>query len=89
MLALCDVAGVELLFNPSPEEMYYKDNCTFVDMNRLTDVLCGKTRPIHFSGVCSVVTKLFHIVTPGPCLFWTKGCTAVSSDPPDGQGSEF
>ena len=39
--ALCDAAGVELLFNPSPEEMYYKDNCTFVDMNRLTDVLCG------------------------------------------------
>ena len=48
--ALCEAAGVELLFNPTPEEMYYKDNCTFVDMNRLTNVLCGKTRPIHFSG---------------------------------------
>lgn len=70
--ALCDAAGVEILFNPSPEEMYYKDNCTFVDMNRLTDVLCGKTRPIHFSGVCSVVTKLFHIVTPDRAYFGQK-----------------
>ena len=70
--ALCDAAGVELLFNPSPEEMYYKDNCTFVDMNRLTDGLCGKTRPIHFSGVCSVVTKLFHIVTPDRAYFGQK-----------------
>lgn len=70
--ALCDAAGVELLFNPTPEEMYYKDNCTFVDMNRLTDVLCGKTRPIHFSGVCSVVTKLFHIVTPDRAYFGQK-----------------
>ena len=70
--ALCEAAGVELLFNPTPEEMYYKDNCTFVDMNRLTDVLCGKTRPIHFSGVCSVVTKLFHIVTPDRAYFGQK-----------------
>lgn len=70
--ALCEAAGVELLFNPTPEEMYYKDNCTFVDMNRLTDVLCGKTRPIHFSGVCSVVTKLFHIVTPDHAYFGQK-----------------
>ena len=70
--ALCDAAGVELLFNPTPEEMCYKDNCTFVDMNRLTDVLCGKTRPIHFSGVCSVVTKLFHIVTPDRAYFGQK-----------------
>ena len=70
--ALCEAAGVELLFNPTPEEMYYKDNCTFVDMNRLTDVLCGKTRPIHFSGVCSVVTKLFHIVCPDNAYFGQK-----------------
>ena len=70
--ALCEAAGVELLFNPTPEEMYYKDNCTFVDMNRLTNVLCGKTRPIHFSGVCSVVTKLFHIVTPDRAYFGQK-----------------
>ena len=70
--AICEAAGVELLFNPTPEEMYYKDNCTFVDMNRLTNVLCGKTRPIHFSGVCSVVTKLFHIVTPDRAYFGQK-----------------
>lgn len=70
--ALCEAAGAALLFHPAPEEMYYADNCTFVDMNRLTDVLCGKTRPIHFSGVCSVVTKLFHIVTPDRAYFGQK-----------------
>ena len=54
--ALCEAAGVELLFNPTPEEMYYKDNCTFVDMNRLTDVLCGKTFRIS--------SKSFYQVNP-------------------------
>ena len=47
---------MELLFNPTPEEMYYKDNCTFVDMNRLTDVLCGKTFRIS--------SKSFYQVNP-------------------------
>ena len=78
--ALCDAAGVELLFNPSPEEMYYKDNCTFVDMNRLTDA---------FFRSMQRSDQAISYCNTGPCLFWTKGCTAVSSDPPDGQRSEF
>lgn len=69
---LCEAAGAALIFHPAPEEMYAPDYCTFVDMNKLTDVLCGKTRPIHFSGVCSVVSKLFNIVTPDRAYFGQK-----------------
>ncbi len=69
---LCEEAGAALIFHPSPEEMYAPDYCTFVDMNKLTDVLCGKTRPIHFSGVCSVVSKLFNIVAPDRAYFGQK-----------------
>lgn len=69
---LCEEAGAALIFHPAPEEMYAPDYCTFVDMNKLTDVLCGKTRPIHFFGVCSVVSKLFNIVTPDRAYFGQK-----------------
>ena len=52
--------------------MYFPDNCTFVDMDSLTKGLCGKTRPTHFRGVCTVVSKLFHIVTPDRAYFGQK-----------------
>lgn len=71
-VVLCQKAGAAILFYPSAEEMYASDCCTFVDMNQLTQVLCGKTRPIHFSGVCTIVTKLFHIVTPDRAYFGQK-----------------
>lgn len=70
--ALCEEAGADVIFHPAPEEMYFEDNCTFVDMNRLTKGLCGKTRPTHFSGVCTVVSKLFNIVTPDRAYFGQK-----------------
>lgn len=70
--ALCDAAGAALFFHPEPEEMYLSDYSTFVDMRTLTDVLCGKTRPIHFSGVCTVVSKLFNIVQPDRAYFGQK-----------------
>lgn len=70
--AVCEAAGADLIFHPEPEEMYFTDNCTFVDMDKLTKGLCGKTRPTHFRGVCSVVTKLFHIVTPDRAYFGQK-----------------
>lgn len=69
--ALCADAGAALVFNPEPSEMY-TDALTFVDMNKITKVLCGKTRPIHFSGVCTVVSKLFNIVTPDRAYFGQK-----------------
>ena len=70
--ALCESAGVDLIFHPEAEEMYEKDFCSFVDMTRLTEGLCGKTRPIHFRGVCTVVNKLFNIVTPDHAYFGQK-----------------
>lgn len=70
--ALCESAGVDLIFHPEAEEMYEKDFCSFVDMRGLTEGLCGKTRPIHFRGVCTVVNKLFNIVTPDHAYFGQK-----------------
>lgn len=70
--ALCEAAGADIIFHPEPEEMYYLDKCTFVDMDKLTKGLCGKTRPVHFSGVCTVVSKLFNIVTPDRAYFGQK-----------------
>lgn len=70
--ALCESAGVDLIFHPEAEEMYEKDFCSFVDMTGLTEGLCGKIRPIHFRGVCTVVNKLFNIVTPDHAYFGQK-----------------
>ena len=70
--ALCENAGAALIFHPQPEEMYHKDFSSFVDMNTLTKGLCGKTRPIHFRGVCTVVSKLFNIVQPDKAYFGQK-----------------
>lgn len=70
--ALCQSAGADIIFHPENEEMYHKDFSTFVDMNGLTDELCGKSRPTHFRGVCTVVTKLFNIVAPHRAYFGEK-----------------
>ncbi len=70
--ALCEGAGAALIFHPQPEEMYHDDFSSFVDMNTLTGGLCGKTRPIHFRGVCTVVSKLFNIVVPDKAYFGQK-----------------
>ena len=69
---LCEKVGVDLIFHPEPEEMYQPDFCSFVDMTGLTEGLCGKTRPIHFRGVCTVVNKLFNIVQPNKAYFGQK-----------------
>lgn len=70
--ALCEKAGASLIFHPELEEMYDDNFSSFVDMNTLTGGLCGKTRPIHFRGVCTVVAKLFNIVTPDRAYFGQK-----------------
>lgn len=69
---LCEEIGVDLIFHPEVEEMYAEGFCSFVDMNGLTKELCGKSRPIHFRGVCTVVNKLFNIVTPDKAYFGQK-----------------
>ncbi len=69
---LCKEAGAALIFHPEPEEMYGKNFCSFVDMTGLTEGLCGKSRPVHFRGVCTVVTKLLNIVQPDRAYFGQK-----------------
>ena len=69
---LCENAGASLIFHPEKEEMYFEDFSTSVNMEGLTQELCGKSRPIHFSGVCTVVNKLFNIVQPHRAYFGEK-----------------
>ncbi|MDY5883459.1 MAG: pantoate--beta-alanine ligase [Roseburia sp.] len=69
---LCEKMGVDLIFHPEPEEMYHEGFSSFVDMTVLTEELCGLSRPVHFRGVCTVVCKFFHIVTPDRAYFGQK-----------------
>lgn len=71
-IAVCEEQGVDMIFHPSVEEMYGKNYNTYVTMETLGDELCGKSRPIHFRGVCTVVTKLFNILTPDKAFFGQK-----------------
>lgn len=65
--------GCDLVFHPSVEEMYAPDAATYVEiLSEMPKQLCGKTRPVHFRGVCTVVSKLFHIVTPDFAFFGQK-----------------
>ena len=69
--SLCENLGVDLIFNPDASEMY-QDPCTFVNIESLSTHLCGKSRPIHFRGVCTVVSKLFIIINPDNAYFGQK-----------------
>ncbi len=69
---LCGTMGADLIFHPEPSEMYAPDFCTYTDMDMLTAGLCGKSRPTHFRGVCTVVSKLFHIAAPDRAYFGEK-----------------
>jgi pantoate--beta-alanine ligase len=68
----CRDAGVDLLFRPTPAEMYASDRSVFVDESLLSNTLEGKSRPGHFRGVCTVVAKLFNILSPNAALFGEK-----------------
>ncbi len=70
--ASCEAAGTDLIFHPEPSEMYPEGFVSFVDMDVLTKELCGLSRPVHFRGVCTVVSKLFHIVQPDRAYFGEK-----------------
>lgn len=71
-VAVCEEAGAALVFHPQPSEMYHEGFSSYIDMNTLTKGLCGKSRPIHFRGVCTVVAKLFNIVAPDRAYFGQK-----------------
>lgn len=75
---ICEKNGASLIFNPSVEEMYTDEFSTFVDLNNLTSGLCGKNRPTHFRGVCTVVSKLFNIVNPDKAYFGQKDAQQLS-----------
>lgn len=70
--ALVEAHGGDLIFHPEPEEMYHENFSSFVDMTVLTEELCGLSRPVHFRGVCTVVSKLFNIVKPDRAYFGKK-----------------
>jgi len=69
---LVEVAGVDVLFHPTSEEMYPQKLVTYVEVGQLDTVLCGAKRPGHFRGVATVVSKLFHIVQPDLAFFGQK-----------------
>ncbi|MDK2957606.1 MAG: pantoate--beta-alanine ligase [Desulfovibrionales bacterium] len=64
--------GVDLLFAPRPEAMYHPDHATWVEVPDLARNLCGKSRPIHFRGVATVVAKLFILAQPTLAVFGEK-----------------
>lgn len=69
---LAKSVGVDIIFTPSDEEMYPPDYVTYVEVEKLTERLCGQFRPGHFKGVTTVVTKLFNIVKPDIAYFGQK-----------------
>lgn len=76
---LCKSVGVDLIFAPSVSEMYPDGYSTYVDCEGdITNRLCGATRPTHFKGVTSVVSKLFNIVMPDKAFFGQKDAQQVA-----------
>jgi pantoate--beta-alanine ligase len=71
-LEICQKAKVDVVFVPTPEEMYQSENYTWVNVEKLTEKLCGRSRPGHFRGVTTVCAKLFNIVTPDNAFFGQK-----------------
>ncbi|HOJ78062.1 MAG TPA: pantoate--beta-alanine ligase [Bacillota bacterium] len=69
---ICEAAGVDLIFAPSVTEMYPEKNLVYIDALILGDRLCGAKREGHFRGVCTVVAKLFNIITPERAYFGEK-----------------
>jgi pantoate--beta-alanine ligase len=75
---LLEKEGVDLLFAPAANEMYLPGAVTYVTVERLSEKLCGRSRPGHFRGVTTVVTKLFHIVEPDVAFFGQKDAAQLS-----------
>jgi pantoate--beta-alanine ligase len=71
-LNICKKAGVDVVFAPTPKQMYPKENITWVNVEKLTEPLCGQFRPGHFQGVTTVCSKLFNITAPDIAFFGQK-----------------
>lgn len=74
----CQKIGVDVVFRPSVAEMYPQGWGTWVSVEKITEKLCGQTRPGHFRGVATVVTKLFNIVQPDKAFFGQKDAQQVA-----------
>jgi pantoate--beta-alanine ligase len=77
-LEFCDAQGVDIVFAPTAEEMYPAAQRAFVEVNRISDHLCGQFRPGHFRGVATVVLKLLNIVQPDRAYFGEKDAQQVA-----------
>jgi pantoate--beta-alanine ligase len=71
-LEVCKKAGVDVVFTPEPQHIYPAKNVTWVTVEKLTEPLCGRSRPGHFRGVTTVCAKLFNIVAPDAAYFGRK-----------------
>ena len=71
-LKVCRNTGVDVVFAPTTEQMYPAENLTWIDVEKLTEPLCGRFRPGHFRGVTTVCAKLFNIVAPDVAFFGRK-----------------
>ncbi len=71
----CEIAqqaGVDIIFAPEAKDMYPNGYATYVAVEGITETLCGRSRPGHFRGVCTVVSKLFNIIQPQTAIFGNK-----------------
>ena len=71
-LSLCQNIGIDVIFLPEAHTMYSDNYNTYVNVDYLTDNLCGKSRRNHFRGVCTVLIKLFNIIKPDYAYFGKK-----------------
>jgi pantoate--beta-alanine ligase len=71
-LEICKKVGVDVVFTPAAKQMYPRENLTWVNVEKLTEPLCGRFRPGHFRGVATVCMKLFNIVAPDIAFFGQK-----------------
>lgn len=78
-LGLAENEGIGLVFAPSAGQMYPAGHATTIDVGDLAGILCGKTRPGHFTGVATVVAKLFNIIRPDSAWFGQKDAQQVAA----------
>jgi len=76
-IKMAETAGVDVVFSPSVSKMYPDGYKTYVEVEGITNILCGRTRPGHFKGVTTVVNKLFNIVQPDRAYFGQKDAQQV------------
>lgn len=75
---MLEAEGVDMVFAPEASEMYQDDFCSFVDMTLVSEGLCGRSRPVMFRGVCTVLTKLINIIYPNRMYMGKKDCQQLA-----------